>query len=134
MPLPDGRRLLCSHGSPSSYDDVILPATPDDEVRRLLGPLADTFHAGGHTHVQFVRHVGRCFHLNPGSVGFAYRPDQPEGVFRADPWAEYALLTVTDGHVSLEFRRVPFDVDALVEAYRGSGRPFAEEAVAQYAP
>lgn len=133
VPLPEGRRLLCSHGSPHSYDDVILPLTPDDELRRLIAPSEETIHAGGHTHVQFVRQLGRTFHLNPGSVGFAYRHDQPEGEFRADPWAEYALLTVAGGQVALEFRRVPFDVDRLVWQYRRSGRPFADEAIAQYA-
>jgi len=133
IPLGDGWQLLCCHGSPRSYDDVILPLTPDDEVRRLLTPCEGTITTGGHTHVQFVRHFDRTFHLNPGSVGFAYRHDQPEEAFRADPWAEYALLTAVGGKLSLEFRRVPFDVDRLIAAYRASGRPFADEAIAQYA-
>jgi len=29
---------------------------------------------------------------------------------------------------------VPFDVDELVRVYRASGRPYAEEAAAQYQP
>lgn len=134
LPLADGRRLLCWHGSPRSYDDVILPLTPDPELRRLIAPDDDTIHAGGHSHVQVVRQLGRAFHLNPGSVGFAYRHDQPEGTFRADPWAEYALLSIAGGRVALEFRRVPFDVERLIGRYRQSGRPFAADAIAQYAP
>ncbi len=42
------------------------------------------------------------------------------------------MLTAEDGRLRLEFRRVPFDVDALIAAYRASGRPHAEEAIAQY--
>lgn len=130
--LPDRHSLLCFHGSPTSFDEVILPSTPDDDVKRLLGPYLPRVLTGGHTHVQNVRQLGRSFYFNPGSVGFAYRHDQDLEQFRADPWAEYAILTVDGGRVSLEFRRVPFDVGALVSIYRSSGRPHAEEAVAQY--
>lgn len=133
VPLDGGQRLICFHGSPRSYDDVITPLTPDEEVRAFLEPQPDTFYTGGHTHVQFVRHFGRTFHFNPGSVGFAYRHDQPEERFRADPWAEYALLSVSAaGRLSLEFRRVPFDVERLRDIYLSSGRPFAEIGIAEY--
>ncbi len=132
LPLEEGRTLLCYHGSPRSFDDVILPQTPDEEVRRLLDPQDAIIYTGGHTHIQFVRHLGRTFHLNPGSVGRAYRHDQPETQFRIDPWAEYAILSVTGQRIELAFRRVPLDVPALIEVYRSSGRPFAAEAVAEY--
>ena len=33
-----------------------------------------------------------------------------------DPWAEYAVLTADDGKLGVEFRRVPFDVEALIRA------------------
>ncbi len=124
--------LLCFHGSPQSFDHVILPQTPDDEVRRYLNPEPGTIYTGGHTHVQFIRHYARTFLFNPGSVGFAYRHDQPDGHFLADPWAEFAVLASHKGRLSLEFRRVGFDIQRLSEAYRSSGRPHAEAAIAQY--
>ena len=131
--LDHGRKLLCYHGSPQSFDDVILPTTPDEEVRRFLAPEATTIYTGGHTHIQFIRHVGRTFHFNPGSVGLAYRHDQEKDTnFRADPWAEYAVLTVVGERVALELRRVPYDAAQLIAVYRASGRPFADEAIAQY--
>src|SRR5689334_15515450 len=37
LALGEGRALLCFHGSPRSYDDVIVPTTPDDELRAMLG-------------------------------------------------------------------------------------------------
>lgn len=132
--LGGGQTLLAFHGSPASFDDLIFPHTPPEELQARLGPSAGRFLAGGHTHVQFVRHLGRQFFFNPGSVGLAYRHDQPEAGFRADPWAEYALLTTTGAQLALEFRRVPFDVEALVDAYRTSGRPYAAEAIGQYQP
>lgn len=130
--LDDKRTLFCYHGSPQSFDHVILPQTPDDDVRQFLQPQENVFYAGGHTHMQFIRHFGHTFHFNPGSVGLSYRHDQPEDHFHLDPWAEYALLTSDSGNLSLEFRRVRFDVPLLISTYKESGRPFSEIAFAEY--
>lgn len=133
LALGDRRKLLGYHGSPKSFDDVIVPSTPDETVQAWLEPDESIVYAGGHTHIQFVRHFGRTFHFNPGSVGFAYRHDQDEReTFRADPWAEYAIVSIAGARSSLEFCRVPFDLQALLDAYQSSGRPFVEDAIHQY--
>ena len=130
--LDGGPELLCFHGSPASFDDVILPAAPEEEFKKFLGAYADRILAGGHTHAQQIRRNGDYFFFNPGSVGFAYSHNQPEGTFHADPWAEYAILSTDKGRTSLEFRRIPFDAEEIIRIYRESGRPFAEEAMAHY--
>lgn len=130
--LEDGLDLLCFHGSPTSFDDIILPAAPEEEFQKYLGEYADHILTGGHTHAQQIRRMGKYFFFNPGSVGFAYSHNQPDDEFHADPWAEYAILTAENGQVSLEFRRVPFNAKELIRIYRESGRPFAEDAIAQY--
>ncbi len=127
-----GLRLLCFHGSPASYNDIILPSTPDADVDRFLGNHVPDFMAGGHTHLQQIRRLGPNFFFNPGSVGFAYSPGQSSETLRADPWAEYAVLTLEPAHSSLEFRRVPFDAAELRRIFLASGRPYADEAAAQY--
>jgi putative phosphoesterase len=130
--LEDGIDLLCFHGSPSSFDDVILPAAPEEEFQKFLGEHTGQILTGGHTHAQQIRRIGELFFFNPGSVGFAYSHNQPDDDFHADPWAEYAILTAENGQTGLEFRRVPFDAQELIRIYRESGRPFAEEAISQY--
>jgi len=130
--LENGPSLLCFHGSPTSFDDVILPAAPQEEFQKFLGAYDDQILTGGHTHAQQIRRNGKYFFFNPGSVGFAYSHNQPDDQFFADPWAEYAILTAENGQVSLEFRRIPFDANELIRIYRESGRPFVEEAAAQY--
>jgi putative phosphoesterase len=130
--LEDGIDLLCFHGSPSSFDDVILPAAPEEEFQKFLGAHTGQILTGGHTHAQQIRRIGELFFFNPGSVGFAYSHNQPDDDFHADPWAEYAILTAENGQTSLEFRRVPFDAQELIRIYRESGRPFAKEAISQY--
>ena len=124
--------LLCFHGSPESFDDVILPAAPQDEFQKFLGAYADRILTGGHTHAQQIRRNGDLFFFNPGSVGLAYSHYQPYGKFRVDHWADYAILTVENGQPSLEFHRIPFDVNELIRIYRESGRPFAEDSIEQY--
>jgi putative phosphoesterase len=130
--LEEGLDLLCFHGSPTSFDDIILPAAPEEEFQKFLGPYTGQILTGGHTHAQQIRRLGDLFFFNPGSVGFAFSQYQPDGQFHADPWADYAILTARNGQVSVEFRRIPFDVDKLIRIYRDSGRPFAEDAIAQY--
>ncbi|MFN8492468.1 MAG: metallophosphoesterase family protein [Caldilineaceae bacterium] len=133
IPLANEQKLLCYHGSPKSFDDIIFPTTPEEEARRFLEPVESTIYTGGHTHIQFIRHFGRTFHFNPGSVGFAYRHDQERDTnFRADPWVEYAVLSSTGGRVSLEFRRVPYAAARIISVYHASGRPFVDEAIRQY--
>jgi predicted phosphodiesterase len=132
LPLEGGRALLGFHGSPASFDDLILPSTPEEEFERLLAPHAASVLTGGHVHLQFVRHLGRTFHFNPGSVGLAYRHDQDRSRPRLDPWAEYAVLDSQDERLALEFRRVPYGVEALVASFRDSGRPHAGEMIEAY--
>jgi predicted phosphodiesterase len=133
VPLPAGKKLLCAHGSPRSFDDVILPETPDDQVWRLLGDHVPAIMCGGHTHLQQIRQLGATFFFNPGSVGLPFRLDQPDDRPRVNPWAEYAVLTVEDdGWTGLEFRRVPHDVAGLIESIRASGMPEPERLVERY--
>jgi predicted phosphodiesterase len=134
LALDDGHELLCFHGSPHSFDDIILPDTPEEEFRRFLGGFGASALTGGHTHLQQIRRLDDAFFFNPGSVGFAYSHQQPEEGFHADPWAEYAVLSLDSGRLGLEFRRIPYDADTLIEIILRSGRPYAEEAAAQYRP
>jgi predicted phosphodiesterase len=126
------RTVLGFHGSPSSFDEILLPTTPSDEFERALAPHAAHVLCGGHVHLQFQRRVGDSFHFNPGSVGLAYHHDQPPDTPAIDPWAEYAILDVDRDRVALEFRRVPYDVGAYLHTMRASGRPHAEFSIRQH--
>jgi predicted phosphodiesterase len=132
--LEDGHKLLCFHGSPVSFDDVILPDISQEALFKYLGTFDAQAMTGGHTHVQFMRRLSSDprFFFNPGSVGFAYSHHQPDEGFQADPWAEYAVLTSEGERLALEFRRVPFDTAALIGVYRSSGRPYSDTAILQY--
>jgi predicted phosphodiesterase len=120
--LGAGRTLLAFHGSPGWYNEILLPSTPEDVVRRALdGADADVV-AGGHVHMQWTRPIAHKVLLNPGSVGLAYDHEQPEVVF-FEPRAEYAVVS---DRLEIELRRIPFDAEAVVRAVEASGRPHAE--------
>ncbi|TAK13042.1 MAG: metallophosphoesterase [Anaerolineae bacterium] len=132
--LGHGRSLLAFHGSPTSFDQFLLPSTSDAEFQEIFKPHANYVFTGGHMHLQFTRRLpdSQSFFFNPGSVGMAYNHQQSSEAKLLDPWAECAVLTIEEGRVGLEFRRVPLDMDALSEIYRRSGRPFADTAMGQY--
>jgi predicted phosphodiesterase len=130
--LEGGVNLLCFHGSPTSFDDVILPETPEEEFQRYLGAWRGHILTGGHTHLQQIRRLGDYFFFNPGSVGVSYDRNQPEDNFQLDHRAEYAVLSSQQGRLTLEFRRVAFDVSQYVEVLATGGRPYGEEYASQY--
>jgi putative phosphoesterase len=122
--------LLFFHGSPRSYDDVLLPELGREALEPFLGQDAALL-AGGHTHLQWTRRIGDALYVNPGSVGVSYDRHEEPPVLR--PLAEWALVTVADGAVAVEFRQVPYAVEDVRAATMRSGRPHADEWAAQWA-
>jgi putative phosphoesterase len=131
--LDKRQRLLCFHGSPKSFDDILRPDTPQEGWDRLLGPYSPAVMAGGHTHTQQVRRVGEGLFFNPGSVGVVFNALLPDKEYRLYPWAEYAILTYADGLSGLEFRRAYYDLDKFLRIVKSSGRPHSDRTVADYA-
>ncbi|GHO64657.1 DNA methylase [Ktedonobacter sp. SOSP1-52] len=130
--LEADKKLLCFHGSPRSFDDLILPNTSEEALQTLLGGFEAALFSGGHTHTQQLRRLGDAWYVNPGSVGLAYNWMLPADTFHADPWAEYAIVTSEGGRNNIEFLHVPFDVRSLIELIKASGRPHPETSLALY--
>lgn len=121
---PDGE-LLCVHGSPRGFNDVITATTPDDEVAPMLGERPATIIAGGHTHFPMLRRFREKVLFNPGSVGLAYA-QRRDGSFIVPAVAEYATLTVANGHREVAFHQVAYDQGATVRAMFEREMPHAE--------
>ena len=128
---PRARRRRCCSSSTARRPRTRTSCCPSSAARRSSRSSATTRRcsAGGHTHLQWTRRIGDALYVNPGSVGLSYdrHPDPP--VLRA--LAEWALVTVEDGAVAVEFRQVPYSVEDFRAAAEQSGRPHADEWVAQ---
>ena len=149
--LNSSTRLLCFHGSPRSNTEIIESTTPEEVLDRMLSGIHAMVMAGGHTHTHMLRRYREIIIINPGSVGLPFerarRTDEPFNdeqrtidalipiVFEHEstsdegynpPSAEYALINLTDASLSVDLRRVPVDIDAVVQAALDSGMPHSE--------
>lgn len=126
LEVDGGKHLVFFHGSPRSYNEPILWATPTDELTHMLSLLDAPIVGVGHTHVQMVRRLPFTLIVNPGSVGLPFL-EWPVAAARVSRWAEYGILDYAgDGKVSVELRRTPYDADALIEHTLASGVPHAK--------
>src|SRR5262249_5839603 len=124
--LSDSLELLAFHGSPRSFDEVVLPTLDLADHQALVADHDANVFAGGHIHLQWLRRLGARTWLCPGSVGLSYDHDQSEDDLRFDPWAAYALLTLHGEATEISFRRVPFDYREVISEIDGSGMTDAD--------
>jgi predicted phosphodiesterase len=121
--LGKGRMLLAFHATPRSREEIVGPWMEEEEFRAPFDGMNATVFAGGHTHQQWARRMGDAYYVNPGSVGLPIDRHQTAEPPQADVHAEYALLTVDDDAISVEFRRVLFDVAELLRSTGGMPNP-----------
>jgi predicted phosphodiesterase len=124
--------VLAFHGSPASYDDILLPTDDEKSYREGLGEVSASIVCGGHVHLQYLRRIGATRFVNPGSIGLGYDHEQDPDDFHFDAYASYAVVTSEDGRVEVSFRRVPFERDEVIAVIAESGIPSAEELVHQW--
>ena len=124
LELGGGRTLLAMHGSPASFDEILLPSTAEAATRAAIADVDADIVAGGHVHMQWTRPIAHRLLLNPGSVGLAYDHEQEDDEnVRVSPWAEYAIVDSADDRLSIELHRAHFDPGKVISAIELSGRP-----------
>jgi predicted phosphodiesterase len=111
-PTVEVERILGCHATPKSNEDVILPSTARDEVDRALEGVAAAAVAAGHVHLQWLRRFDATLWFCVGSVGLVYEQKDPPDPVPFRPCSEYAIVSTES--LSVEFRRIPFDVDELL--------------------
>jgi putative phosphoesterase len=112
LDLGGGRRLLCVHGTRSSFLEKIDPDASEAELRELLGDAAAL--AAGHSHVQWQRRIGERVVFNPGRVGGPLG-ERKLATFRSDfdGTADYAVLTAEGDELTVELHRVEYPLEEL---------------------
>lgn len=103
----DGITYFLVHATPRDPMDEYLLQDPAAWRERLKGVEADVV-CVGHTHVPFLLDVDGTRVVNPGSVG------QPRD---GDPRASYVIIE----NGEIEFRRVEYDIDRVLQQMRAVG-------------
>lgn len=105
---PDAPFIRVIHASPGNHWLGLYPTqTSDTEVCDLLRGVEETTIIAAHTHLQMDRTVDRWHIVNPGSVGVP---------LDGNPAAGYAILENEGDGWKATFRRVDYDLDALMAA------------------
>lgn len=112
--LGNGQRLLCCHGSPRSLSERLVAGLGDSDLDPSLAGQTFNLLAAGHTHLTMLRHYRSSLLINPGTVGSS---------IGLGPIASYAILDTTRRHVSIDFRKVHYDIEPAVNAALNSGMP-----------
>lgn len=120
-----GLNILAYHGSPKSFNDLIVPETDNETLDAYFDGLEVDLYAGGHTHVQFIKRYHDKHLMNPGSVGLPYIIHKDGSTINFTV-AEYALLELVSGQLNVAFRRVVYDLEKLEQAVLSSDMPHQE--------
>lgn len=123
-----GGAVVCGHGTPGSAWDYLLwdkkagRWRTDAEVLDTLGSVpAARVVVVGHSHREHLRHIGGLTLVNCGAVS-----RQKDG----DPQARWLLLEGKGERWNVQFRRVPYDVEAAAawaEAHAHAGEKEARQ-------
>lgn len=124
--LGESGTLLCVHGSPRSYDEIMRADSAGEALDQMLAGQEATVVAGGHTHIQMLRRHGRRILINPGAVGLAYDPAPPHPETRCVARAEFAVIEIGASGFSCTLHRLAYDPKPLLAIARESGMPHAE--------
>lgn len=104
--------LRATHGSPrhyrEGYDDHqsldVLTEIASDYPARLL--------VGSHTHRPFMYGLENSLFFNSGAVG---------APFNGDTRAQYIVIEAGENHVQVDFRQVPYNLEAALRDFQTSG-------------
>ncbi len=103
------------HGSPRKVNEYLYETRPDDSLERILDGVNTDVLVCGHTHLPYHKVLPSGRHvINAGSVG---KPKDN------DPRACFILLSADGRDLSVEFVRVPYDVEAAASAIEATDMP-----------
>jgi predicted phosphodiesterase len=105
LDAPGYGHVIGYHGTPGDDEGFLRPETPAEEALDSLLDREGRLGIGGHIHVQMDRDLGRWRVVNVGSVGLS---------FDAPGFAQWGLFTFENSAVTVDLRRVAYDVESVL--------------------
>lgn len=104
--------LRITHGSPRHYRE----GYDEHQSLEVLGEISQDYPArllvGSHTHRPFMYQLGNSLILNSGAVG---------APFNGDTRAQYVVVELGENHVQVDFRQIPYNLEAALSDFHSSG-------------
>ena len=118
----DGSNVLVVHANPLNLNEALFPSASEETLEHYLGELDSSIGvvAFGHFHVAYMRHWQHLLLVDVGSCGLPRDEDLR---------ASYAILTWHNGEWHVEHRRIPYDIDRVVQQMKESGMPNVEKRI-----
>lgn len=120
-------KLLCVHGSPRSFNDMILANTDEKRLDAFFCDQNFDVLVCGHTHVQFFRRLQGKSLVGVGSVGvpfFApFDGTSPPKILKC---CEYAILEYEQGKLTVDLRQLPYDFEMYKKSVIKSKMPYQD--------
>ncbi|MEO8289076.1 MAG: metallophosphoesterase family protein [Chloroflexota bacterium] len=108
-------RVMLVHGSPRRVNEYLYEDRPDASLERLLDAVESDVLVCGHTHIPYHRVLPSGRHvINEGSVG---KPKDN------NPDVCYVVLDAEGSKLSVQFIRVPYDVERAARAIEATTPP-----------
>ncbi len=119
--VPESDVLVC-HANPLNLYEAIFPSASEETLEHYLGELDKSIGvvAFGHFHVAYVRHWQHLLLVDVGSCGLPRDEDSR---------ASYAILEWSNEKWHTEHRRVPYDIDLVIQQMKESGMPNVEKRI-----
>lgn len=111
----EGVPLGLFHGSPRDpLTEYIFPGIPEPVAKMMIQKAGVKVVLLGHTHMPMLYPFEGKMLGNPGSVG------QPRD---GDPRASFAMLTISEGKMSFDIKRVEYEIDSVADNIKSAGLP-----------
>jgi predicted phosphodiesterase len=113
--VDDYGEVIGFHAIPGNDEPTSLkPDSPDEEAADALLDRSGRLAFAGHTHLVMDRILGNWRVVNPGSIGLSNTDFH---------FAEWAIVSFENGEAQVDFRRVPYDIQAVLDDISASGYP-----------
>lgn len=109
-----GEKVMLFHATPSKNNLYWYEDRPEKFFHEMAGRVDADIFIYGHTHKSYRKDFGKKIFINAGSVG------KPKD---GDPRACVTLVEITSDNVTVDFLRVPYDIDKVAESVVASGLP-----------
>jgi diadenosine tetraphosphatase ApaH/serine/threonine PP2A family protein phosphatase len=118
LSLARDESLLAVHANPRTLDDHLYPTMSEDALQPYLEGVTASIMAFGHLHIPYIRRVAGMSLVDVASVG------HPKDL---DLRAAYTVVHSSNGMLSIEQVRVPYDVDRTIHELHTCDMPGAVE-------